>query len=124
MEKRRVGNKNEREALSLIGSVADKDVIIVDDLVDTAGSIQQAVHLVKSNGARDVYITFTHPVLSDPAVERLGNLPIKEIVTTYTIPIPPEKMLPNITILTVSELLGEVILRSHEGRSVGELFNE
>ncbi|MCA9942073.1 MAG: ribose-phosphate diphosphokinase [Anaerolineales bacterium] len=124
VEKRRVGNKNEREALSLIGSVADKDVIIVDDLVDTAGSIQQAVHLVKSNGARDVYITFTHPVLSDPAVERLGNLPIKEIVTTDTIPIPPEKMLPNITILTVSELLGEVILRSHEGRSVGELFNE
>lgn len=124
VEKRRVGNKNEREALSLIGSVADKDVIIVDDLVDTAGSIQQAVHLVKSNGARDVYITFTHPVLSDPAVERLGNLPIKEIVTTDTIPIPPGKMLPNITILTVSELLGEVILRSHEGRSVGELFNE
>lgn len=124
VEKRRVGNRNERKALALIGNVADKDVIIVDDLVDTAGSIQQAVQLVKAQGAKDVYITFTHPVLSDPAAERLSQLPIKEIVTTDTIPIPPEKMLPNITVLSVSELLGEVIVRSHEGRSVGELFNE
>lgn len=124
VEKRRVGNRNEREALSLIGSVDDKDVIIVDDLVDTAGSIQEAVHLVKSKGAKHVYIMFAHPVLSDPATERLRSLPITEIVTTDTIPIPPEKMLPNMTVLSVCELLGEVILRSHEGRSVGELFNE
>jgi len=124
VEKRRIANRNDREALTLIGNVSDKDVIIVDDLVDTAGSIQEAVELVKASGARDVYVTFTHPVLSDPATERLSQLPIKEIVTADTIPIPPEKMLPNITILTVAELLGEVILRSHEGRSVGELFNE
>ncbi len=124
VEKRRVGNRIDREALSLIGSVDGKDVIIVDDLVDTAGSIQQAVELVKANGAKDVYVAFTHPVLSDPASERLRQLPIKEIVTTDTIPIPPEKMLPNITVLSVAGLLGEVILRSHEGRSVGELFNE
>lgn len=124
VEKRRIGNRNDREALSLIGTVADKDVIIVDDLVDTAGSIQEAVQLIKSNGAKDVYITFTHPVLSDPATERLRSLPITEIVTTDTIPIPPEKMLPNMTVLSVCELLGEVIVRSHEGRSVGELFNE
>jgi ribose-phosphate pyrophosphokinase len=124
VEKRRVGNRNDREALSLIGSVDGKDVIIVDDLVDTAGSIQQAVDLVKANGAKDVYVAFTHPVLSGPASERLSQLPIKEIVTTDTIPIPPEKMLPNITVLSVAGLLGEVILRSHEGRSVGELFNE
>ena len=124
VEKRRIGNRNDREALSLIGTVADKDVIIVDDLVDTAGSIQEAVQLVKSNGAKDVYITFTHPVLSDPATERLRSLPITEIVTTDTIPIPSEKILPNMTVLSVCELLGEVIVRSHEGRSVGELFNE
>ena len=124
VEKRRVDNGSEREALSLIGNVAGKDAIIVDDLVDTAGSIQQAVQLIKAMGAKDVYVTFTHPVLSDPAIERLRGLPIKEIVTTDTIPIASEKMLPNITILSVSELLGEVILRSHEGRSVGELFNE
>jgi ribose-phosphate pyrophosphokinase len=124
VEKRRVGNETGREALNLIGNVTGKDVIIVDDLVDTAGSIEQAIKLVKRLGARDVYISFTHPVLSDPATERLRNLPIKEIVTTDTLPLPPEKMLPNMTILTVAELLGEVILRSHEGRSVGELFNE
>ena len=124
VEKRRSGNDTGREALSLIGSVADKDVIIVDDLVDTAGSMEQAINLVKSNGARDVYLSFTHPVLSDPAMERFKNLPIKEIVTTDTIPISSENMLPNITVLSVDEMLSEVILRSHEGRSVGELFNE
>lgn len=124
VEKRRIGNETGREALSLIGNVSDKDVIIVDDMVDTAGSMYEAVQLVKAKGARDIYITFCHPVLSNPAFDRLGSLPIKEIVTTDTLPIPAEKMLPNITILTVAELLGEVIIRSHEGRSVGELFNE
>ena len=124
VEKRRVGNTGDREALTLIGNVADKDVVIVDDLVDTAGSIEKAVEKVKEHGARDVYVTFTHAVLSDPATERLRGLPIKEIITTDTIPIPREKMLPNMTILTVARLLGEVIVRSHEGRSVGELFNE
>ncbi|MBE2222508.1 MAG: ribose-phosphate pyrophosphokinase [Anaerolineae bacterium] len=124
VEKRRIGNTNGREALSLIGAVEDKDVIIVDDLVDTGGSIKQAVNLVKSSGAKDVYVAFTHPVLSEPAATRLAKLPIKEIITTDTIPIPEDKKLPNMTILTVSHLIGEVILRSHEGRSVGELFNE
>jgi ribose-phosphate pyrophosphokinase len=124
VEKRRLGNETSREALTLIGEVRDRDVIIVDDLVDTAGSVKEAVLLVKEKGARDVYLSFAHPVLSDPATERLRDLPIKEIVTTDTLPIPPRKMLPNMTILTVAELLGEVILRSHEGRSVGELFNE
>ncbi len=124
VEKRRVGDDSRRLALSLIGSVAGKDAIIVDDMVDTAGSMQQAVELVKAQGARDVYLSFAHPVFSGPAVERLAALPLKEIVTTDTLPIPAEKMLPNITVLTVARMLGEVILRSHEGRSVGELFNE
>jgi ribose-phosphate pyrophosphokinase len=124
VEKRRAGNENQRLALSLIGSVADKDVIIVDDMVDTAGSMQQAVELVKAQGARDIYLSFTHPVFSGLATERLASMPLKEIVTTDTLPIPAEKSLPNITVLTVANMLGEVILRSHEGRSVGELFNE
>jgi ribose-phosphate pyrophosphokinase len=124
VEKRRVGNDDEREAVSLIGEVEGRDVIIVDDLVDTAGSIVEAVELVKQRGAEDVYLSFAHPVLSGPACERLRRLPIKEIVCTDTIPIPEEMMMPNVTVLTVAELLGEVILRSHEGRSVGELFNE
>ena len=124
VEKRRIGNAGEREALTLIGSVEGRDVLIVDDLVDTAGSVGQAIEVVRAHGARDVYLAFTHPVLSPPAIERLSQLDIKEIVTTDTLPVPAELRLPNMTILTVAELLGEVILRSHEGRSVGELFNE
>ncbi len=124
VEKRRVGNQGKREALTLIGNVQNKDVIIVDDMIDTAGSVKQAIELVKSKGAKDVYLSIAHPVLSDPATERLSVLPIKELVTTDTLPIPPRKMLPFYTVLSVDELLGEVILRSHEGRSVGELFNE
>lgn len=124
VEKRRAGNDPGREALTLIGSVSGRDVLIVDDLVDTAGSVQQAVEVVREHGARDIYLAFTHPVLSPPAVERLRGLDIKEIITTDTLPIDPVDRLPNMTILTVAELLGEVILRSHEGRSVGELFNE
>lgn len=124
VEKRRLGDGGDREALTLIGRVEGRDVIIADDLVDTAGSIAGAVELVKQKGARDVYLSFVHPVLSDPATDRLRSLPFKEIVCTDTIPIPERKRLPNMTILTVAELLGEVIIRSHEGRSVGELFNE
>ena len=84
----------------------------------------QAVETAKAHGARDIYISFTHAVLSDPAVERLAGLPIREIVTTDTVPVPAEKRLPNMTILPVVPLLAEVILRAHEGRSVGELFDE
>ena len=124
VEKRRLGNEVGREALTLIGNVAGKDVLIVDDLVDTAGSVVQAVNVVRAHGARDVYLAFTHAVLSPPALERLASLDIKEIVTTDTLPIAPSHRLPNMTVLTVAELLGEVIVRSHEGRSVGELFNE
>ena len=123
VEKRRRA-KNKREALSLIGNVDGKDVIIVDDMIDTGGSVKQAIKLVKSKGAKDVYLSIAHPVLSDPATKRLQKLPIKEFVTTDTLPIPNDKRLPFCTVLSVGELLGEVILRSHEGRSVGELFNE
>ncbi len=124
VEKRRTGNDANAEAMSVIGDVQGKDVVIVDDEVDTAGSVCQAVSIVRSYGARNVYLSFVHPVLSGPALERLKALDLKEIVTTNTIPIPPEKMLPNITILSVAPLLGEVIRRAHEGRSVGEMFNE
>ncbi|HRE26500.1 MAG TPA: ribose-phosphate diphosphokinase, partial [Anaerolineales bacterium] len=90
----------------------------------TAGSVSQAVEIVKAHGARDIYLSFVHAVLSTPAVERLRKLPLKEIVTTNTIPLPPEKLLPNMKVLSVAPLLGEVIKRAHEGRSVGEMFNE
>jgi len=127
IEKRRTGNDANAEALTLIGDVQGRDVIIVDDEVDTGGSIGQAVDLVKKSGARDVYLSFVHAILSDEGAQRLASLPIKHIITTDTVPIPPDKMkyLKNkITVLSVASLLGEVIKRAHEGRSVGEMFNE
>jgi ribose-phosphate pyrophosphokinase len=127
IEKRRAANIAKAEALTLIGSVEGRDVIIVDDEVDTGGSVMQAIHLVKDEGARDVYLAFVHGVLSHNAAQRLAALPIKQIITTDAVPIPEEKLVyleDKITILSVSELLGEVIRRAHEGRSVGEMFNE
>jgi ribose-phosphate pyrophosphokinase len=124
VEKRRSGNDANAFALTVIGDVVDRDVIIVDDEVDTAGSVSQAVQIVKQHGARDIYLSFVHPVLSHPAIERLSKLPLKQIITTNTVPLPPEKLLPNMKVLSVAPLLGEVIRRAHEGRSVGEMFNE
>lgn len=124
VEKRRSLTDAHSEALTLIGEVKGKNVLIVDDEVDTAGSMMEAVTIVKDHGAKDVYASFIHPTFSPPAVERLRKCKLKEIVTTNTIPIPPEKMLPNITILSVAPLLGEVIRRVHMGISVGEYMKD
>ena len=124
VEKRRDLTDAYSEALTLIGDVQAKDVIIVDDEVDTAGSLMEAVTIVKDHSAKDIYACFTHPIFSPPAVERLRKCELKEIVTTNTISIPPEKMLPNITILSVAPLLGEVIRRVHLGISVGEYMKD
>ena len=97
------------------------------DAVDTAGSMVQAANVAKQNGARDIYLVFVHPIFSNPAVQRLASLPVKEIITTDTVPIPPEKRAlfgDRLTLLSVSSLVGEVILRANEGRSVGEMFGE
>lgn len=126
IEKRRTGNDSTSEALSVIGDVRDKNVLLVDDEVLTGGSIVNAVDLVRCEGAKDVYIAFTHAILAGDAVEKLATLNIKEIITTNTVPISQEKreVLPNMTVLSVAPLLGEVILRANQGRSVGELFHE
>lgn len=124
VEKRRSGNRPRAQAMNVIGEVEDRDVILVDDEVLTGGTLCEAVGIIKDHGARDVYLSFTHPLLVQNAIEQFAELPVKEFVTTNTIPIPEAKRLPNMTVLSVAELLGEVILRAHEGRSVGELFNE
>jgi ribose-phosphate pyrophosphokinase len=125
VEKRRSADDSRARATTVIGDVSGKDVILVDDEVLTGGSTIDAAAIVQAHGAKDVYFSFTHALLVPPAVEQLATVKgLKEIVTTNTVPIPAEKRLPNMTILSVAELLGEVILRAHEGRSVGELFNE
>jgi ribose-phosphate pyrophosphokinase len=129
IEKRRRAKGNSAEALSLIGDTAGRDVIIVDDEVDTGGSMAEAAFLAKKNGARGIYSVFVHPVFSDPAIEKLSASPITHLIATNTVPIPPEglKTLKKnriVDILDISPLLGEVIRRAHEGRSVGEMFDE
>ena len=127
IEKRRSGSNDRPEALTMIGDVADRDVIVVDDEIDTAGSASQAVKLAKASGARRIYMISVHPVLSGDAVDRLAALPLTEIITTNTIPIPPEKYAPlkdKLTVLSIAPMLAEVIIRAHEGRSVGEMFDE
>jgi len=123
VEKRRTGNADSTEVLNLIGDVNGRTAILVDDEIDTAGSICQAVDVVVAHGAKAVYASCVHPVLSGPAVERLRQSPIKELVTTDTIPVPPEKALPNLTVLSVAPMLAESIWRIHSGTSVGAMFD-
>jgi len=127
VEKRRVANDARPEALTIIGDVKDRDVVLVDDEIDTGRSIVQAVNLIKENGAQRIYVTFVHPIFSADAAPRLAALPVTEYITTDSVPIPCEKKEAfgnRLTILTVASLLGEVIRRAHEGRSVGQMFNE
>jgi ribose-phosphate pyrophosphokinase len=127
IEKRRISNEAKSEALTLIGDVKGRDVLLVDDEVDTGGSMVQAVTLLNDKGARNIYMVFIHPILSLQAPERLASLPVTQFVTTDSIPLGHEKLKyfgDRIKVLSVGNLIGEVILRAHEGRSVGEMFNE
>jgi len=129
IEKRRSTSSKTAKALSLIGDAQDRDVIIVDDEVDTGGSMAQAAHLAKSQGAKQIFCVFVHPVFSHPAAQRLSEAPIDRLITTNTIPIPSEHIALlrknyQVDILDTSPLLGEVIRRAHEGRSVGAMFDE
>ena len=127
IEKRRVTNDAKAQALTIIGDVKDRDVILVDDEIDTGGSIAQAVNLIKDSGAQRVYVSFVHPIFSANAAERLAALPVTEYITTDSVPISPEKqevLKGRLTVLSTAPLLGEVIRRAHEGRSVGQMFNE
>lgn len=127
IEKRRVANDAKAQALTVIGEVENRDVILVDDEIDTGGSIAQAVNLVKEKGALDVYVICVHPIFSANAADRLATLPVKQFITMDTVPIAPEKislLKDRLTIISIAPLIGEVILRAHEGRSVGEMFNE
>jgi len=122
IEKRRIGNSGKTEVLNLIGSVAGHPVIIVDDEIDTAGSITQAAEVCLRNGAAEVYAAAIHPVFSGPAVARLQASPIREIVVTNSIALPEAKQLDKITTLSIAPLLGEVIQRIHTGTSVSAAY--
>jgi ribose-phosphate pyrophosphokinase len=122
VEKRRLDNDGQTEAMGIIGNVEGRHALIVDDEIDTAGSLTQAVRAVYGHGARDIYCCASHGVFSGPAIDRLSNIPIKELVVTDSIPAPAHKRLPNMTILSIAELFAGAISRIHDGRSVSELF--
>jgi ribose-phosphate pyrophosphokinase len=122
VEKRRNANDDRAEVLNIIGHVAGHAAVLVDDEVDTGGSITLAAEAVMAHGATGVYASCVHPVLSGPAIERLRDSPIIELVVTDTIPIPPEKRLDKITVLSIAPLIGEAIQRVHTGASVGMMF--
>ena len=112
------------EVMNLIGSVEGKNCIIVDDIVDTAGSLVEGAKALQRFGAKSVRAACTHPVLTDPATERLAASNIKELMITNTIPVAAEKQLPNITQLSVAPLLGEAIMRIFHNVSVSKLFDK
>jgi ribose-phosphate pyrophosphokinase len=122
MEKRRLGNVDKTEILNVIGDVVGKTAIIVDDEIDTAGSLTGVVTALIEQGAKEVYACATHAVLSGPAIKRLTLCPVKEIIVTDTYPIPPEKRIDKITVLSIAPMLGEAIRRIHTGQSVGAMF--
>ena len=122
VEKRRIGNDGRMETLGLIGSVAGRHALIVDDEVDSAGTLIQAVQVVKEQGARDVYACAVHGVLSGPAIERIAASDLTEVILSDTVPLPEAKRISRITQLSVAELFAGAITRIHEGRSVAELF--
>jgi ribose-phosphate pyrophosphokinase len=113
---------NVSQVMNVIGDVKGKNCILVDDMIDTAGSISSAAMALKESGAKDVYCVSTHAVLSEDAAEKLMKAGFKEIVVTNTIPIPEGKHLPNMTVLSIAPLLGEAIQRIHYGESVSSLF--
>jgi ribose-phosphate pyrophosphokinase len=122
VEKRRLGNNSSSESLGVIGDVRGKSAIIIDDEIDTAGSIVGAAEIVKKAGARVVYAACTHALLTGPAVQRLKSAPIEELIVTDTVDQAARSQLPNMTVLSVSLLLGEAISRIHTGESIGAMF--
>ena len=112
------------KVMNLIGDVAGKNCIIIDDIVDTAGSLVEGAKALEEFGAKSVTAAVTHAVLTDPASERIANSNIKELIVTNTIPLPENCKLPNITQLSVAPLLGEAIMRIFHEVSVSNLFDK
>jgi ribose-phosphate pyrophosphokinase len=121
IDKRRQAH-NVAEVLNVIGDVRDKTAVLVDDMIDTAGTITEGARLLKQEGARQVYACVTHGVLSPPAIERLSSGIFEEVIVTNTIPIAPQNRFPQLTTLSVANLLGEAIWRIHEDSSVSSMF--
>jgi ribose-phosphate pyrophosphokinase len=124
IDKRRPkGTHNVAVATEVVGEIAGRTCVIVDDMIDTAGTVVSAANLLIDRGATDVYVAATHGLLSGPAVDRLKNAPIREVVVTNTVPIPSEKRFDSLKVLSIASLLARTIDVVFEERSVSELFD-
>ena len=123
VEKRRLGNEDRTELMNVIGEVAGKTAVIIDDEIDTAGSLMETVQALEAEGAREIYTCATHGIFSGAAIDRIAASSLREVIVTDTIPLP--EGLPDglITVLSVAPLFGEAIKRIHRGESVGALFS-
>jgi ribose-phosphate pyrophosphokinase len=115
---------NQSEVVNVVGEVEGKDCLLTDDMIDTAGTVSEAARALKDLGANDVYVCATHALLSGPAVKRLSEAPIKEVTVTDTVMIPDEKRFPQLTVLSVGELLSKAIRYIHSEQSVSSLFEQ
>jgi ribose-phosphate pyrophosphokinase len=122
VDKRRSSASEVKQAYLIGPSLEGKVVLVFDDMISTAGTLVGAAHVARAHGAREIYAFATHGVLCGPAIQRLRDAPVKQVVVTDTIPVPPEKQLPNLTILSVAPLLAEAIKRIHCNESVSKLF--
>jgi ribose-phosphate pyrophosphokinase len=122
VDKRRSSASETRQANLIGASLEGKTVVIFDDMISTAGSVVGAAHVARCAGAREVYACATHPVLCGPAIERLRDAPLRQVVVTDSIPVPPSKHLPNLTVLSVAPLLADAIKRIHTNESISVLF--
>ncbi len=122
IDKRRP-SANIAEVVNVVGEVRDRDCLIADDMIDTAGTMSEAVMALKKLGARDVYCCATHPLLSGPAVDRLTATPVKEVAVTNTIRLPEEKMFDRLKTLSIAPLLATAIRNTHSDQSVSSLFD-
>jgi ribose-phosphate pyrophosphokinase len=122
IDKRRTG-PNVAEVVNVVCDVAGKNCILADDMIDTGGTMAEAVHALKRLGANDVYICATHALLSGPAVERLSAAPVTEVAVTNTIALPPERHFPALKVLSIAGLLAKAIGYTHSDQSVSALFD-
>ena len=121
IDKRRTG-ANKAEVLNVVGKVKGKQILIVDDMIDTGGTLIAAVRALIKKGVQEIYVSATHPILSGSAYEMIESSSLKELVVTDTIPLKQEKAKTKIKVLSVAPLLGEAIRRIHENKSVSSLF--
>lgn len=123
IDKRRTGNDDHAMASSIIGDVKGKTALVFDDEVSTAGTLIEAAHIIKEFGAKEVYAGCTHGILCGPAIERIANSDIKELVITNTVPLPKEKQIDKIKVVSIAPLFAEAIKRVNEAKPLGDLFD-